>query len=131
MFKYHRNSRAIILQATYFKLRFTVSYRDVEELMQIRGVEHSNIQRWVFKFAPAIEKNMHKSNYQVADSFRMVETFIKVGGKNRFLYRAVDKDGSILDFLLTKRIQKISAQKLFNNAIVNNGRLRVANIEKS
>jgi putative transposase len=80
MFKYHRKPRAIILQATYFKLRFTVSFRDIKELMQITGLEHSNIQRWVFKFSPAIEKNMHKSNYQVADSFRMDETYIKVGG---------------------------------------------------
>ena len=53
MFKRHRYPRAIILQAVYFKLRFTLSYRDVEELLKIRGVkvDHSTIQRWVFKFS--------------------------------------------------------------------------------
>jgi putative transposase len=133
MFKHHRYPKAIILQAVYFKLRFTLSYRDVEELMQIRGVnvDHSTIQRWVFKFSPAIEKNMHKRKFQVGDSWRMDETYIKVGGKDMFLYRAVDKDGNTVDFLLTKRRQKMSAQKFFNKAIGNNGRPRVVNIDKS
>jgi putative transposase len=101
--------------------------------MQIRGVnvDHSTIQRWVFKFSPAIEKNMHKRKHQVGDSWRMDETYIKVGGKDMFLYRAVDKDGNTVDFLLTKRRQKISAQKFFNKAIGNNGRPRVVNVDKS
>ena len=53
MFKHHRFPKSIILQAVYFKLRFTLSYRDVEELLQIRGVEvdHSKIQRWAFNFS--------------------------------------------------------------------------------
>lgn len=86
MFKHHRYPKAIILQAVYFKLRFTLSYRDVEELLSIRGVkvDHSTIQRWVFKFTPEIEKNMHKRKRQVCDSWRMDETYIKVGGKDRY-----------------------------------------------
>jgi len=58
MFERHRYPRVIILQAVYFKLRFTLSYRDVEELMSIRGikVDHSTIQRWVFKFSKEVEK---------------------------------------------------------------------------
>ena len=70
MFKRHRYPREVILQAVYFMLRFTLSYRDVEELMQIRGVEvdHSTIQRWVFKFTPEIEQTMHKSKFKVGDS---------------------------------------------------------------
>ncbi len=129
MFKRHRYPKVIILQAVYFKLRFTLSYRDVEELMQIRGVkvDHSTIQRQVFKFSKDIEKNMRKRKYQVGDSWRMDETYIKVGGKDRFLYRAVDKFGSTVDFLLTKRRQKMSAQKFFNKAIGNNGRPRIVN----
>jgi putative transposase len=61
----------------------------------------------------------------------MDETYIKVGGKDRYLYRALDKGGSTVDFLLTKRRQKMSAQKFFNKAIGNNGRSRVVNIGKS
>jgi putative transposase len=133
MFKHHRYPKAIILQAVYFKLRFTLSYRDIEELLQMRGVnvDHSTIQRWVFKFSPAIEKKMHRRKFKVGDSWRMDETYIKVGGKARYLYRAVDKEGNTVDFLLTKRRQKMSAQKFFNKAIGNNGRPRVVNIDKS
>jgi len=133
MFKHHRYPKAIILQAVYFKLRFTLSYRDVEELLSIRGVkvDHSTIQRWVYKFTPMIEANMHKRKRQVCTSWRMDETYIKVGGKDRYLYRAVDKYGNTIDFLLTKRRMKGSAQKFLNKAIGNNGKPRVINIDKS
>ena len=133
MFERHRYQRVIILQAVYFKLRFTLSYRDVEELMSIRGikVDHSTIQRWVFKFSKEVEKNMHKRKKQVCDSWRMDETYIKVKGRDMYLYRAVDKYGNTVDFLLTRRRQKMSAQKFFNKAIGNNGKPRVINIDKS
>jgi putative transposase len=133
MFKHHRFPKSIILQAVYFKLRFTLSYRDVEELLQIRGVEvdHSTIQRWVFKFSPEVEKNMNKRKRQVGSSWRMDETYMKVGGKDRYLYRAVDKFGNTVDFLLTKRRMKGSAQKFLNKAIGNNSKPRVINIDKS
>ena len=133
MFKHHRYPKAIILQAVYFKLRFTLSYRDVEELLRIRGVkvDHSTIQRWVFKFSPDIEKNMHKRKQPVCQSWRMDETYIKVKGEWRYLYRAVDKEGNTVDFLLTKRRQRISAQKFLIKAIENNGRPDLINIDKS
>ncbi len=88
MFKHHRFPKSIILQAVYFKLIFTLSYRDVEELLQIRGVEvdHSTIQRWVFKFSKEIEQNMNTLKRRVIDSWRLDETYIKVAGKDRYLY---------------------------------------------
>ena len=133
MFKHHRYPKFIILQAVYFKFRFTLSYRDIEELMKIRGVkvDHSTIQRWVFKYAPMIEASMHKRKNRVCTSWRMDETYIKVAGKDRYLYRAVDKFGDTVDFLLTKRRMKGSAQKFFNKAIANNQNPRVINIDKS
>jgi len=133
MFKRHRYPKAIILQAVYFKLRFTLSYRDVEELLEIRGVkvDHSTIQRWVFKFSLFVESNMNKRKNVVGNSWRMDETYIKVGGKDRYLYRAVDKQGNTVDFLLTKRRMKGSAQKFLNKAIGNNGKPRLINIDKS
>ena len=133
MFERHRYPRVIILQAVYFKLRFTLSYRDVEELMSIRGikVDHSTIQRCVFKFSKEVEKNMHRRKKQVCDSWRMDETYIKVKGRDMYLYRAVDKFGNTVDFLLTRRRQKMSAQKFFNKAIGNNGKPRIVNIDKS
>ena len=69
MCKYHRYPRAIMRTTVYFKLRFVLGYRDVEELLQIRelAVDHSAIQLWVFKFSPAIERNMHQRKHQVFD----------------------------------------------------------------
>ena len=133
MFKRHRYPKSIILQAVYFKVRFTLSYRDVEEILRIRGVkvDHTTIQRWVFKFSPMIEANMHRRKKQVCDSWRMDETYIKVGGKDRYLYRALDKHGSTIDFLLTKRRMKGSSQEFLNKAIGNNGKPRIINIDKS
>jgi putative transposase len=98
----------------------------------MRGVQvdHSTVQRWVFKFSPEIEKNMHKRKRQVCSSWRMDETYIKVGGKDRYLYRAVDKFGNTVDFLLTKRRMRGSAQLFLRKAIGNNGKPRVVNIDK-
>jgi putative transposase len=133
MFEHHRFPKSIILQAVYFKLRFTLSYRDVEALLQIRVVEvdHPTIQRGVFKCSPEVEKNINKRKRQVNSSWRMDETYIKVGGKDRYLYRAVDKFGNTVDFLLTKPRMECSAQKFLNKAIGNNSKLRVINIDKS
>ncbi|MFT5479090.1 MAG: putative transposase [Bacteroidia bacterium] len=133
IYKHHRYPKSIILQAVYFQLRFTLSYRDVEEILRIRGVrvDHSTIQRWVFKFSPIVEANMHNRKKQVCDSWRMDETYIKVGGNDRYLYRAVDKYGNTVDFLLTKRRMKGSAQKFLNKAIGNNDKPRIINIDKS
>jgi putative transposase len=99
----------------------------------MRGVQvdHSAVHRWVFKFSTEIEKNMHKRNRQVCSSWRMDETYINVGGKDRYLYRAVDKFGNTVGFLLTKRRMRGFAQLFLRKAIGNNGKLRVINIDKS
>tara|TARA_B110001452_G_scaffold45851_1_gene35052 strand:+ start:276 stop:944 length:669 start_codon:yes stop_codon:yes gene_type:complete len=133
MYKHHRYPHIIIQQAVYFKLRFSLSCRDIEKLMAIRAikVDHSTIQRWVFKFSKEIEQNMNTRKRRVMDSWRLDETYIKVAGKDRYLYRAVDKQGNTVDFLLTKRRIKGSAQKFLNKAIGNNGKPRIINIDKS
>ena len=133
MFKHHCFPKSIILQAVYFKLRFSLSYRDVEELMEIRGVkvDHATIQRWVFKFTPILDKEFRKRKKRVGMSWRMDETYIKVKGEWRYLYRAVDKQGNTVDFLLTKRRQRMSAQSFLIKAIENNGKPQVINIDKS
>jgi putative transposase len=67
MFNHHRYHKFIILQAVYFKFRFTRCYRDIEELMKIRGVkiDQSIIKRWVFKYSPMIEESMHQRKNRV------------------------------------------------------------------
>ncbi|TDO70385.1 DDE superfamily endonuclease [Flavobacterium chryseum] len=126
--KVHCYPKAIILQGVYFKLRFTLSYRDVEEIMKMRGIEidHATIQCWVFKFAPVIELQMKKRKSRLGISWRMDETYIKVKGLRCYLYRAVDKSGNTVDFLLTRRRQRMSAQSFLIKE-VNNCRPRVIN----
>lgn len=133
MFKGHCFPKSVILQAVYFKLRFGLSYRDVEELLSIRGVkvDHATIQRWVFKFSPLIERNFRSRKKPVGDMWRMDETYVKVQGKWRYLYRAVDKKGNTIDFLLTKTRRRKDAQRFLIKAIEGNGKPTLINIDKS
>ena len=133
MFKGHCFPKEVILQAVYFKLRFSLSYRDVEELLSIRGVtvDHATIQRWVYKFTPLIEAGLKKRRRVVGKSWRMDETYIKVKGEWMYLYRAVDKEGNTVDFLLTRRRSKLEAHKFLIKAVSNNGCPKVINIDKS
>jgi putative transposase len=132
-------SKAIVSQDRSFcrqcilNLRFSLSYRDVEELLQIRGVkvDHATIQRWVFKFAPMIESQFLKRKKAVCTSWRMDETYIKVKRIWKYLYRAVDKEGNTVDFLLTNRRKRMSAQSFLIKAIGNNGIPAMINIDKS
>ena len=133
MFKGHCYPKSIILHAVYVKLRFGLSYRDIEELLAMRNVivDHATIQRWVFKFAPIIEGQFRKRKKAVSSSWRMDETYIKVKGEWKYLYRAVDRQGCTVDFLLTNRRMRMSAQSFLIKAIGNNGKPRVINIDKS
>jgi putative transposase len=99
----------------------------------MRGVhvDHATIQRWVFKFTPFIESEMKKRKGKVGTSWRLDETYIKVKGIWCYLYRAVDKLGNTVDFLLTRRRQRMSAQSFLIKAISNNCIPRVINIDKS
>ena len=94
-------------------------------------MDHATIQRWVFKFMPEIEIQMRKRKKEVGKRWRMDETYIKVKGVWRYLYRAVDKDGHTIDFLLTKRRQRLSAQSFLIKAIENNGTPELINIDKN
>ena len=133
MFKGHSFPKAVILQAVYFKFRFSLSYRDIEELLSARGVkvDHATIQRWVFKFSPLVEKTFRKRKKPVGNSWRMDETYIKVKGEWMYLYRAVDKQGNTIDFLLTKRRNTFAAHRFLIRAIECNGMPMVINIDKS
>lgn len=78
--KGHCYSKSIMLQAAYFKLRFTLSYRHVEEIVKVRGVSvgHAAIQRWVYKFTALFESEMKKRKGRVGESWRLDRTYIKV-----------------------------------------------------
>ena len=92
---------------------------------------HATIQRWVYKFTPLIEAGFKKRRKTVGHSWRMDETYIKVKGEWMYLYRAVDKEGKTVDFLLTRRRNKLAAHKFLLKAISINGCPKVINIDKS
>ncbi|OOG64712.1 IS6 family transposase [Flavobacterium sp. A45] len=117
--KGHCYPKFIILKAVYFKLRFTLSYWDVEEIMKMRGiqVDHATIQRWLYKFAPLLETEMKKRKFRVGISWRMDEIYIKIKGQWCYLFGAVDKFGNTVDFLLTKRRQRTCAQSFLIKSI--------------
>ncbi len=104
--------KCIILQAVFWYLRNSLSYRDIEELMEERGIEvdHSAINRWVIKYTPLLETEVGKREKTVGTSWRLDETYIKVKGRWHYLYRAVDKENNTIDFLLTKKRDQKSAK---------------------
>jgi putative transposase len=96
-----------------------LSYRDLEELMQERGyeVDHSTIQRWVVYYAPRIEKAFRKNRKRIGNRWRLDETYLKIKGDWKYLYRAVDKQGNTIDFLLTAQRDTKAARRFLNKAI--------------
>ena len=113
----------IVLQAIFWYLRYSLSYRDIEELMRERGVEidHATVQRWVVKYTPILDVEFRKRRKTVGTSWRMDETYIKVKGIWHYLYRAVDKEGNTIDFLLTRKRDKKAAKRFLIKAISHNG----------
>src|SRR5499425_1367285 len=101
----------VILMGVRWYLAYPLSTRHVEELMEERGVEvdHSTINRWVIKYSPQLEEAFHRRKRLVWVSWRMDETYIKVKGQWYYLYRAVDKHGQTIDFLLTEHRDKDAA----------------------
>ena len=101
--------------------------------MAERGVDvdHSTVRRWVLKLVPLFEKAFRRHKRPVAKSWRMDETYIKVGGQWKYLYRAVDKSGDTVDFLLRARRAKVAALPYFEKAIRNNGEPETVTIDRS
>jgi putative transposase len=105
-FKGSHYPKSVILYAVFFYMRYGVSYRDLEELMEERGVDvdHATLNRWVVKFSPMIAANAQARKRPTAISWRMDETYIKVKGRWTYYYRAVDNKGQTLDFMLSKGV---------------------------
>lgn len=95
-FKKRWFEKDIILQSVRWYVAYPLSYRQIEEMMGERGIEvdHSTINRWVVKYSPDLEKEFRKKKLPVGSSWRVDETYVKVKGKWKYLYRAVDKSGA-------------------------------------
>ena len=125
MFKGCHFPKTVILTCVRWYLRFKLSYRDIEELMAERGVrvDHATINRWVVKFSPMLLRRARHHRRPVGKSWRMDETYIKVRGEWTYLYRAVDKQGRTVDFLLTAKRDADAALRFLRRAIEHNGTL--------
>ena len=113
----------VILVCIRWYAAYPLSYRHLEEMMQERGVfvDHSSINRWAIRFLPLLEKVFRKHKLTVSGSWRMDETYIKVKGVWKYLYRAVDKEGKTVDFLLTAKRDKAEALRFFEKAMKASG----------
>src|SRR5256714_2645898 len=113
----------IILPCVRWYVAYPLSTRHIEELMLERGVhvDHSTVNRWVIKYSPQLEEAFHRRKRPVWVSWRMDETYIKVKGKWCSLYRAVDKQGQTIDFLLTEPRDEPAAKRFLTKAIRRHG----------
>jgi putative transposase len=132
-FKGSHYPKDVILYAVFFYVRYAVSYRDLEEIMAERGVvvDHATLNRWVVKYSPLIACEAHRRKSATNSSWRMDETYIKVKGRWMYLYRAVDKHGKTLDFMLSERRDEAAATSFFKRTIKNNGWPEKVVIDKS
>jgi transposase-like protein len=98
----HQFPAEIIRHATWLYLRFTLSYRDVEELLAERGIETSyeSIRRWVLKFGPAFARNLRRLRPRPTGMWHLDEMVVSIQGKRMYQWRAVDSEGEVLDVLL-------------------------------
>ena len=113
----------VILVCIRWYAAYPLSYRHLEEMMEERGVsvDHSSINRRAIRFLPLVEKMTRKHKRPVGHSWHMDETYIKVKGVWKYLYRAVDKEGKTVDFLLTAKRDMVAAKRFFDKAMGANG----------
>lgn len=118
----------VITLAVRWYLRFGLSYRDVEELLAERGIEvdHVTIFRWVQRFAPEFAEAARARQHVVGDRWHVDETYLKVGGTWRFLFRAIDQFGQVIEVFLSPRRDNEAARRFLARAI---GRTRISPVE--
>jgi len=134
-FKWRHYEPEIILLCVRWYLSYPLSYRQLAEMVNERGLDihHSTIYRWVQQFAPELDKRCRPYLRPTNDSWRVDETYLKIKGKDRYLYRAVDSQGRTIDFLLTARRDAQAAKRFFCKALsaVHTQEPRVINVDKN
>ncbi len=123
-----RFSSDVIVVAVRWYLRFGLSYRDVEELLAERGVEvnHVTIYRWVMRFTSLLAEAARPCRHAVGDRWQVDETYVKVAGQWRYVYRAIDQFGQVIDVFVSPQRDAKAAHRFFQRAI---GATRVTPIE--
>jgi putative transposase len=115
----------IVLLAVLWRLRYKLGFRDVAELLLQRGFEvsYETIRIWEFRFAPLVSENLRAKRRGIAGhSWYLDETYIKVSGRWRYLYRAIDREGNLLDSMLSEHRDKHAARRFLRRLIDNAGR---------
>jgi IS6 family transposase len=109
----------VIVLAVRWYLRFALSYRDVEELLAERGiaVDHVTVYRWVQRFTPLLGEAARPCRHAVGNRWRVDETYVKVAGRWRYVYRAIDQVGQVIDVFVSPRRDAKAARRFFERAI--------------
>src|SRR5580700_8240619 len=121
-YRRHRFPPEIIQHAIWLYLRFTLSYRDVEELLAQRGLDlsYESVRSWVLKFGPMIARRLRRRP-RPSDRWHLDEMVVRIAGKRMYLWRAVDHEGEILDVLLQRRRDRRAAVKLMRKLLRKQG----------
>jgi putative transposase len=122
-FKRHRFPPDVIRYAVWLYFRFTLSIRDIEELLAQRGIDVSReaVRCWVNKFGPLIAANLLRRRSPPTGRWHLDEMVVRIGGQRMYLWRAVDDEGEVLDILVQKRRNKAAALKLLRKLLRNQG----------
>jgi putative transposase len=122
-YRRHRFPPPIIQHAIWLYLRFTLSYRDVEELLAGRGLEvsYETVRRWVSKFGPGFARRLRRSCPRPSDRWYLDEMVVRIAGKRMYLWRAVDHEGEILDKLVQRRRDQRAALRLMRRLLGKQG----------
>jgi len=109
----------VIVLAVRWYLRFGLSYRDAEELLAERGIEvdHVTIYRWVQRFTPLLAEAARPCRHRVGDRWQVDETHVKVAGRWRYIYRAIDQSGQVINVFVSPRRDGTAARRFFERAI--------------
>src|SRR5271170_1088695 len=118
-YRRHGFPPVIIQHAVWLYLRFTLSYRDVEELLAERGldVSYETVRSWVLKFGPIIARRLRRSRPRPSDRWHLDEMVVRIVGKHMYLWRAVDHEGEVLDMLVQRRRDTRAALRLMRKLL--------------
>jgi putative transposase len=122
-YRRHRFPPPIIRHAIWLYLRFTLSYRDVEDLLAERGldVSYETVRRWVLKFGPTVAQRLRRRRPRPSDRWHLDEMVVRIAGRRMYLWRAVDHEGEILDMLVQRRRNKRAALRLMRKLLRKHG----------
>jgi putative transposase len=119
LYKRHRSPTAIIAHAVWLYFRFSLSYRDVEELLAARGIQvsYETVRQWCRKFGQTYANHLRRRRPPTGDKWHLDEVFLQINGQRQYLWRAVDQYGNVLDILVTAQRDTHAAKRFFRKLL--------------